>query len=285
MEENKQETLEQAEAVAEDNGVQESASETIEAPIAAVETPICEPTATEPFPAPVETEPDSKSKYQPISAWGYFGIFLLVAIPVIGWILIIVWALGGCRKVNKRNMARGILLNVLLQVILIVIALAVAGSFWVKSGLKDTFTEIQQIVEQMDIQKLGSAVREIDPETLEALSKLQDMDPEILNSLAQISENIKVDENGEVDSAGLIDAIRNIQGMDSDTIQKYMEDPVVKEFLNNPELLKKLQNLEGFQEVASIEDAKKLIDKLGDLTDIIGEENNKQLMDFFKNIR
>lgn len=283
MEENKQETSAQGEAVVEDNSVQEGASEMIEAPIAAEETPVCEPVTAEPL--PVETEPDQRSKYQPISAWGYFGIFLLVAIPVIGWILIIVWALGGCRKVNKRNMARGILLNVLLQVILIVIALAVAGSFWVKSGLKDTFKEIQQIVEQMDIQKLGSVVQEIDPETLEALSKLQDMDPEILNSLAQISENVKTDGDGELDSAGLIDAIRNIQGMDSDTIQKYMEDPVVKEFLNNPELLKKLQNLEGFQEVASIEDAKKLIDKLGDLSDILGDENNRKLQELINHLK
>lgn len=50
------------------------------------------------------------SPYEPISAWGYIGIWALFAIPVIGWIFAIVWACGGCRKLNKRNMARGYLL-------------------------------------------------------------------------------------------------------------------------------------------------------------------------------
>ncbi|MDY4977170.1 MAG: zinc ribbon domain-containing protein [Clostridia bacterium] len=50
------------------------------------------------------------SPYEPITAWGYIGILVLMAIPVIGWLFAIVWACGGCRKLNKRNLARGYLM-------------------------------------------------------------------------------------------------------------------------------------------------------------------------------
>lgn len=50
------------------------------------------------------------SPYEPISVWGYIGIWALLAIPVIGWIFAIVWACGGCRKINKKNLSRGYLI-------------------------------------------------------------------------------------------------------------------------------------------------------------------------------
>lgn len=50
------------------------------------------------------------SPYEPITAWGYIGILALLAVPVIGWIFAIVWACGGCRKLNKRNLSRGYLM-------------------------------------------------------------------------------------------------------------------------------------------------------------------------------
>ncbi len=50
------------------------------------------------------------SPYEPISAWGFIGILALFAIPVIGWIFAIIWACGGCRKLNKRNLSRGYLI-------------------------------------------------------------------------------------------------------------------------------------------------------------------------------
>lgn len=57
-----------------------------------------------------EYVPGADSKYQPISTWGYIGIMLLMCIPIVGFILLIVWAIGGCRKVNKRNLARASLI-------------------------------------------------------------------------------------------------------------------------------------------------------------------------------
>ena len=54
--------------------------------------------------------------------------------------------------------------------------------------------------------------------------------------------------------------------------------------MNNPELLKKLQSLEGFQEVTSIEDVKELINKLGGLSDVLGDENNKKLQELINKL-
>lgn len=54
--------------------------------------------------------PAKGSKYDPITTWGYIGIMLLMCIPVVGLILMLVWAFGGCKKVNKRNLARASLI-------------------------------------------------------------------------------------------------------------------------------------------------------------------------------
>jgi hypothetical protein len=47
---------------------------------------------------------------EPVSTGGYFGILFLLMIPALNLLLLIVWACGGCRKVNKRNLARAFLL-------------------------------------------------------------------------------------------------------------------------------------------------------------------------------
>lgn len=99
---------------------QPAAAETVEekpAPAFVVVTPPPPPPAAEPpKPAPVpeiggkdkeeSDKPGKKSKWGIISTWGYIGIDLLMAIPVIGFILTIIWACGGCRKYAKRNYAR-----------------------------------------------------------------------------------------------------------------------------------------------------------------------------------
>ena len=45
-------------------------------------------------------------EYKPISMWGYFGYQILFAIPIIGWIILIVYAIGGAPNINVRNFAR-----------------------------------------------------------------------------------------------------------------------------------------------------------------------------------
>ena len=45
-------------------------------------------------------------KYKPISAWGYFGYNLLFLIPLVGFIFLVVFSLGGTENINLRNYAR-----------------------------------------------------------------------------------------------------------------------------------------------------------------------------------
>lgn len=45
-------------------------------------------------------------EYKPISMWGYFGYELLFSIPLVGFILLLVFSLGGTKNINLRNFAR-----------------------------------------------------------------------------------------------------------------------------------------------------------------------------------
>ena len=61
--------------------------------------------------------------YRPISAWGYFGYSLLFAIPLVGFILLLVFALGGTSNVNLKNYARSFFCWLVIAAIAIVILL------------------------------------------------------------------------------------------------------------------------------------------------------------------
>lgn len=68
------------------------------------------------------------SNYKPISAWGYVGWDLLFSIPIAGFIVLLVFALGGCQNINLRKYARSKFCAVLLALI-IVGALVLTGIF------------------------------------------------------------------------------------------------------------------------------------------------------------
>ena len=65
-----------------------------------------------------EQEPGADSPYALITPGGYIGISLLMCIPVVGILLMIVWACGGCRKIQKRNLARAGLIMMVISLIL-----------------------------------------------------------------------------------------------------------------------------------------------------------------------
>ncbi len=72
------------------------------------------PAAT-PYTAPVmpqSAEPPKGSPYAVLSSWGFVGSFLLISIPIAGFIIMIVWAAGGTINHNRRNLARGYLLTI-----------------------------------------------------------------------------------------------------------------------------------------------------------------------------
>ncbi len=62
--------------------------------------------------------------YRPISGWGYFWRAVLYAIPVIGWIVLLVNALGSKNR-NGRNFARSYFCALLMLIIVAVVGIVV----------------------------------------------------------------------------------------------------------------------------------------------------------------
>lgn len=66
-------------------------------------------------------------EYTPISMWGYFGYELLFTIPLVGFILLLVFSFGGTQNKNLKNYARGHFCTVIITTILLVIFIAGTG--------------------------------------------------------------------------------------------------------------------------------------------------------------
>lgn len=60
------------------------------------------------------------SEYKPLSPWAYFGYSILFNIPVIGFILLIVFSLDSS-NINRRNYARSYWCWLVIFIILVVI--------------------------------------------------------------------------------------------------------------------------------------------------------------------
>ena len=62
-------------------------------------------------PTPVAYTPSPRKKnpipeeYQPLSPWAYFGLQILFAVPIVGFIFLIIFSINGS-NLNRRNFAR-----------------------------------------------------------------------------------------------------------------------------------------------------------------------------------
>ncbi len=113
------------------------------APAAAAAAVYPPPAAYAPPAAPAAEDPDKpdkKSKYAPMTSLGMAVEIFLMSIPVVGFVLMILWSCGVCRKIARRNLARAYLILLIVGLVLMVI-LAVLGRFVFKD-------QITQIVEQ-----------------------------------------------------------------------------------------------------------------------------------------
>ena len=63
-------------------------------------------------------------EYKPISMWGYLGYQLIFSIPCVGFICMLIFALGGTKNINLKNFARSYLCYILLMIIIFVIFFA-----------------------------------------------------------------------------------------------------------------------------------------------------------------
>ena len=75
---------------------------------------------------------DPRWDYTPLGAWSYFLYNLLFSIPLVGWIIALVFAVGGTNRINLRNYARCyfcvLLIAVVLAFIIIAIVFGVVGT-------------------------------------------------------------------------------------------------------------------------------------------------------------
>lgn len=79
-----------------------------------------------------------------VGSWGFVGSILLLGIPVVGFIVALVWAFGGVSNQNLRNLARANLLllliwTVILLSILLLIALRFGSLMYYLNYLVDQF--------------------------------------------------------------------------------------------------------------------------------------------------
>ena len=76
-------------------------------------------------------------EYKPISMWGYFGYELLFGIPVIGFIILLVFAFGGSGNINVKNFARSKFCYVILLFVIFVVLAAIGMATGAAQSIAD----------------------------------------------------------------------------------------------------------------------------------------------------
>ena len=66
----------------------------------------------------LDPKPDKASRWETIGTAGWFGILLLMSIPLVNLICVLVWSFGGAKKNVKQSYARAVLLLWLIGLIL-----------------------------------------------------------------------------------------------------------------------------------------------------------------------
>ena len=75
--------------------------------------------------------------YKPISMWGYFGYELLFSIPVIGFIILLVFAFGGSGNINVKNFARSKFCYLILWFVIMIVLVAVGAATGAVEAIAD----------------------------------------------------------------------------------------------------------------------------------------------------
>ena len=77
-------------------------------------------------------------EYRPISMWGYFGYEILFSIPVIGFICLIVFAIGA-KNVNKKNFARSYFCYTIICIMVFAVVLAIVMATGAAESIQSLF--------------------------------------------------------------------------------------------------------------------------------------------------
>ena len=70
-------------------------------------------------------------EYEPISMWGYFGYEILFSIPIIGFIMLLIYAFGGTKNINLRNFARSYFCLFIIGVVIFIIFFVIYGTTYI----------------------------------------------------------------------------------------------------------------------------------------------------------
>ena len=81
---------------------------------------------------------NTPEEYRPISMWGYFGYEILFSIPIVGFICLIVFALGA-KNVNKKNFARSYFCYTIIVCVVAIVIFAIMMATGAVSALSETF--------------------------------------------------------------------------------------------------------------------------------------------------
>ena len=90
-----------------------------------------------------DTEPPKGSRYAVISTAGYFGTILLFSLPLIGLIFCIVFACGGTKNRNRRNLAKAYLIFMIIALVLsvILVVLALVMGNWLQGLFQEAWND------------------------------------------------------------------------------------------------------------------------------------------------
>ena len=85
-----------------------------------IQRPVAQPVYQQPQAQPQRLDPLT----QPLSVGGYMGMFLLMAIPFVNFIMMLIWLFGSNTNKNKKNFA---IAMVLFTIIMIVVSFLLSG--------------------------------------------------------------------------------------------------------------------------------------------------------------
>lgn len=91
---------------------------------------------------PYINPPPSDSKYASMNIWSYVGMMILFSLPIIGFILAIIWACDS-NHINRRNYARALLVLIAITIILSVV-ITVVGFLLLYDDIINFFDSFQQ---------------------------------------------------------------------------------------------------------------------------------------------
>lgn len=254
-------------------------------------TVVAEPTQMQPIQQPMsmsqpiqptEYIPAKDSKYQPISVWGYVGIFLLMGIPCVGFIVLCVWAFGGCRKVNQRNLSRAALIMTVISLVF---------SMLMGMYIKKTVTEA------VENSVLGVFFQdEEDAQAADGEKSQEQQEMEALLSILNLllsQEDLTSDEgSSELNLEGM-DELLGVKGMEDlltgestdgllaeDGVEGLMKADSVDELLGT-EGMDELLGEEGVDELMGSDDMQELMVMMAVLEGLTSEDSEMNLSGLF----